>query len=116
MLLDLKTYWSKQKQDNEAKGPGRKQKTKGKHPKFIHASKINSEIITELIITPNIETRGQCHNIIKNTQGKKDSQELSSPTTASPKYFNIAEEQENDLQYNLMKMTEVFREGMKKIP
>lgn len=60
-------------------------------------------------------TRGQGHNIIKNTKGKKDSQELSYPTTASLKYFNKAEEQENDPKYNLMKITEVFKEDMKKI-
>jgi hypothetical protein len=36
--------------------------------------------------------------------------EPSYPTTASPGYPNIAEEQENDLNSNLMKIIEAFKE------
>ena len=56
--------------------------------------------------------RHQHKNTVNKSQGNMAPPEPSYPTTARPKYSNIAEAQENNLKINFMRMTKVLKEEM----
>ena len=58
--------------------------------------------------------KGQHKNTVNNGQGNTAPKELNYVTTASPGHPNTAEAQENDLQSNLIKMIEAFKEETNK--
>lgn len=58
--------------------------------------------------------KGQYKNTIKNNQGNTAPPDPSSPTIASPEYYNTAKAQENNPKSNLVKIIEAFKEEINK--
>ena len=56
--------------------------------------------------------KGKCNKISSRSQYKEATSEPSPPTTASPKYTNIPENQEPVLKSYLMKIIEYFKEDI----
>lgn len=60
--------------------------------------------------------RGQREDTVYKSQGHRAPPESRYPPTASPGHPNTARAQEEELKYNLMKMTEALKEKMESIP
>jgi hypothetical protein len=66
------------------------------------------------ITRDNQKTKGKYKNIINRNQCNMAASESSSPTTTSPGYPNILEEQDNVPKSHLMKIIETFKENINK--